>query len=436
VAKTITLKLKKGVKFTDGTDFNAAAVKWNLEAFTAADRGELAKIKSYDVVDDYTLRCNLSEWDNTVLFALATSACGLIVSPTAWKNAPGATTDKERNGWAENNPVGTGPFTLVSWAKGTKQVYKKSPNYWGKGMPYLDGLEWNVIADPMTLMAAFQAKEVDVLFGISPTIANNLKKAGLTVYGPKSAGGAAFKALVPNSAKADSPFKNVNLRQALGYAIDSKSLVDAIYSGYATPLDQYAVSGAQYANPDVKGYPFDLTKAQALMTAAGYSASNPLKVSITTENNPDDVNTCTAVQAMLAKAYFNVSVNPVERGLMMQNTAAGTWESILLGTFKLDSEPTLQFVRSVSNVAPTYGKGLQHFDDVESAIKDATAAGTSDALKKAVYQTQLLVFDKYAIFKPLFVISPLSARHPYAMDDNLMTKRYEFWTPESAWLNK
>ncbi|MFC1820222.1 ABC transporter substrate-binding protein, partial [Thermodesulfobacteriota bacterium] len=109
-AKTITLTLRKGVKFHDGTDFNAKAVKWNLDKCKAAHRGELTFLKSTDVIDNYTVRLNLSRMDSLLISNMAMTP-GEMISPTAWEKA--GSTDDERDSWCEKNPVSTGPFKFV-----------------------------------------------------------------------------------------------------------------------------------------------------------------------------------------------------------------------------------------------------------------------------------------------------------------------------------
>jgi peptide/nickel transport system substrate-binding protein len=106
-AKTIEISLRKGVKFHDGTDFNAEAVKWNLEEYRKSKKPELKKVESIDVINDYTIRLNLSAYDNGIEYSL-TGYSGFIVSPAYFKSHGGADGVK-------NLPVGTGPFEFVSF---------------------------------------------------------------------------------------------------------------------------------------------------------------------------------------------------------------------------------------------------------------------------------------------------------------------------------
>ena len=107
-AMTVTLTIRKGVKFHDGTDFNAEAVKWNLDQ-QVADKGlGTDNIKSVEILNDSTVRINLTAWDSTFTSNLA-QPTGLMISPAAFK--------KNGKDWCTNNPVGTGPFQIVSRQK-------------------------------------------------------------------------------------------------------------------------------------------------------------------------------------------------------------------------------------------------------------------------------------------------------------------------------
>ena len=170
---TITLFLRKGVKFHDGTDFNAQAAKWTIDK--AIEAKQVKGFLSADVVDDYTVRINVQKYQNNLLNLLASSMCN-PVSPTAY----------EKNGeeWAKWHPVGTGPFKFVSFERGDKLTYTRWDGYWRKGEPYLDGIEYLFIRDPMTQQAAMRARgdeRVDVLSITSGEQAAMMQAQGFNV---------------------------------------------------------------------------------------------------------------------------------------------------------------------------------------------------------------------------------------------------------------
>ena len=167
--RSITLTVRPGIKFHDGTDCDAEAIKWNLERYRLSDNPELKVVASIDVPNHSAVRLNLSKWDSTLVGSLA-GIPGMIISPTAYK-----THDDE---WCRTHPVGTGPFKFVSWQKEVRTKYEKFDSYWQKGKPYLDGIEFVTITDPVTRAAAFKRGEVDDLINVVPKDAKELTASG------------------------------------------------------------------------------------------------------------------------------------------------------------------------------------------------------------------------------------------------------------------
>ena len=433
-SKSFTLKLKKGIKFHDGSALDAAALKWNIERFYAAGRTEFPKATSVDIVDDYTVKIVLPAWDSSALEGLGYSV-GPIISPTAWKNAPGAADDKARDAWCQNNPVGTGPFKFVSWTKTSKIVYKKFDGYWQKGKPYLDGIEWTIIADPTTEAAACKGKEVDVAWWLRPTVARDLNAAGYTITKNASGLGGQIKGLIGNSANPDSPFAKLEVRQALSYAIDGKAICDGVFYGYANPIQQWADPSSDLNSPNLKGYPFNPEKAKQLLAQAGYA--NGIKASILIQNIPDDTAIATAMQAMLGKVGITAELKPVDMPQYMQLTRQAAIDSLCLINTRTDPYPAVIYRQNVAKGAMSYSRSIIHPDDLEQAINDLAAAGDLATMKKLNYKVNELMFDKYCLFTPGLVTIGLSAKHPWVKGDGMMTQGWPTeWAPENAWLDK
>jgi ABC-type transport system substrate-binding protein len=270
--KTITLVLKKGIKFHDGTDFNAEAVKWNLDECVASKTPGVEKITEIAVVDPYTVRINLSEWDSTVISSF-TQLPGLMISPTACKkNGPQV---------CANTPVGTGPFQFVSWDKDKETIYKRFPDYWQKGKPYLDGIQWISVAEPVTREMLFRKGDADVLLTIAPKDVGKLEKDGYKVSRNKLAGS---MSIVPDSANAQSPFADVRVRRAVQYAIDNIAIAKTVYFGEAEATNQWVYKGHWAYNNAVQGFPYNPAKAKQLLKEAGYP--NGFKTKIMYRTNP------------------------------------------------------------------------------------------------------------------------------------------------------
>ncbi len=199
--KSITFYLRKGVKFQDGTDWNAQAAKFNIDAFMVAKKPGTGQFTSVEVVDDYTVKVNLKQYQNSILGSMAVS--DVFVSPTAY-NTKGID-------WARWNPVGTGPFKFVSFARDVSLKFARFDGYWQKGLPYLDAIEDTVIQDTMTRAASFQTGAGQVISSADVKTAFDLAAKGYDVINQPNG----YATLLPDSANADSPFANPKVRQAV-----------------------------------------------------------------------------------------------------------------------------------------------------------------------------------------------------------------------------
>jgi peptide/nickel transport system substrate-binding protein len=257
---SLTFKLRKGIKFQDGTDFNAAAVKFNLDFMIQGKR--LPNLKSIDVIDDYTARINFTYWDNS-FWGYFDSVPNFMVSPTAYA--------KNGQDWMRNNPVGTGAFKFVSFDKDVGEKFVKNPNYWkkdaqGNQLPYLDAVEHKFVTDVTTRMAALQSGQGD--FMQLPSLAaleqlkNDFKVISFTSF---------TYAMVYDTGNADSPFSKKEVREAVEYALDRQAIAKRLCYGYpyaATQMPGPLDSGFQRNYPLARTY--DPAKAKQLLAQAGY----------------------------------------------------------------------------------------------------------------------------------------------------------------------
>jgi peptide/nickel transport system substrate-binding protein len=259
--KTITLHLQENVKFHDGTDFNAEAVKYNLQAWDLTNAPFLANVTAMDVINDYTLKLTLQKFDSHLLLRFASGSVGQIASPTAMKKAATPET------MAKEHMVGTGPFKFVSWKRQDYVKFVKNPDYWQKGKPYLDAIEFRFVADYMTRQLSFKAGEADYTGALYPVDAHILEGEGYRIEPSELTFVWYF---VPDSANPDSPFSNVKVREALEYAIDKKTIAQGIGEGYMAPAYQFAQPNAPYFTKNAIERVYDPQKAKDLLTEAGY----------------------------------------------------------------------------------------------------------------------------------------------------------------------
>ena len=262
---SVTFKLRKGVKFHDGTDFNADAVKYNLEAVKASKVGgsaPLDNVKSYEIIDGYTIKINFNKFDATFLMSLAQSGIGVMLSPAALAKP----TTPENAG--KDHLVGTGPFMFDSWSLNQYIRMKKNPNYWQPGKPYLDTFEIRNMPDYTTSVMAFKAGEVDMVESIDPAQYNELKTQGYTVDIPK---GLAFVfSFRTANADPNSPFSKKEVREALWYAVDKESLVSGLGKGTYNVANQLAAPQQGWYIKDYPNRQYNADKAKQLLAQAGY----------------------------------------------------------------------------------------------------------------------------------------------------------------------
>jgi peptide/nickel transport system substrate-binding protein len=423
-AETITLTLRMGVKFHDNTDFNAEAVKWNLDQHIAAKTAGTEKIKSVDVVNNSTVKITLSSWDSTFTGNL-TQFLGLIISPIAYK--------KNGEEWSAKNPVGTGPFQFVSWEKDVQTAYKKFPDYWQKGKPYLDRLEYGVISDNQTREFSLRNGEKDVGIRLAQKSLAGLEKDGFVIT--RIRGGSGAISLVPDSSNPNSPFTKVKVRQAVAYAIDSNAIVKTIFLGEAMPANQQIYKGNWAYDPSIKGYPYNPAKAKQLLTEAGYPNGFKTKLTYVISTEYDLV--FAAVQGYLKAIGIEAELDPVQIGKYTQTVyQGGKWEGLIQA--QPSGNPDVVVIMSTQ-----YAGGGKQFtlmslpDDYVKAIQDAVAARDAKSKTKAIQTAMKLMVDKYALTIPLYFMPdyvPANKKvHNHGM---LAVPHIGLWTPEDAWMEK
>ncbi len=261
--KRITFTLQQGVAFQDGSVFNAEAVKWNIDrrmdAATASPQRQLLTpiIDSVDVIDPYRVAFNLHE-PSPVLFSLLGERPGFMVSPTAWQ--------KLGKDFGEH-PVGTGAFILKEWVRGTQVTLERNPNYWEKGLPYLDRIVFRDLAGSVIGVQRLLTGEVDYIGELTPTDVRPLEGRAEIALQPIKVGRWYFLQWHVNAP----PFDNAKLRQAIAHGIDRNRLNEITMRGQGSVSDGPTPEGLWWYDPAVKSYPHDPAKAKALLTEAGYA---------------------------------------------------------------------------------------------------------------------------------------------------------------------
>jgi 4-phytase/acid phosphatase/peptide/nickel transport system substrate-binding protein len=262
--KTWTIRLREGVKFHDGTPFNAGAVAWNFARQKDPNNHcrcafYIQNIDKVDAVDD-----------STVVFHLRDPQANFpaLLAPPAVNNVAHSPTAIQKLGDDYNRkPVGTGPFVLKSWTAGDRMVVERNPDYWDKGRPYLDRVVLRPLPDAQARFASLQSGEADLVWD-DEYDADNIAKAkadpALKVHSYTGSGAAvyAFNTKV-------APFDDVRVRQALVMALDRKKMSQAITNGLAKPASNPYGEGSFVQCKDDGALPYDPKKARELIKDYG-----------------------------------------------------------------------------------------------------------------------------------------------------------------------
>jgi peptide/nickel transport system substrate-binding protein len=300
--------LRQGVKFHDGTDLNAAAVKFNFDrildpAIRSWVRVFYEQVDKVEVVDEHTLRVVMNEPSGALLPALAGYFQGVPVgSPTAMK--------KYGDDWLRH-PVGTGPFIFKEWAPGERVVIERNPNYFKKDLPYLDGIEFRIMRDPLAAVTALRTGAIDLMARVPVRNVPLIEKLpGIVLRtGPDRA---PVIALVNMRQK---PFDDLRVRKAVaGYGIDRAEIARVVYLGKAKPLVSVIPEGVQDYLDLNELYPYDPAKAKALLKEAGYDEKNPLRYTVLTNNDdPAFADIAAMMKEQLAKVGVDIKIETMDK---------------------------------------------------------------------------------------------------------------------------
>lgn len=258
-----TFKLRQGVKFHNGEDFDAQDVVTSWEAGTDpvnAYAYDVARTTSVEVIDDYTVKLTSEEPDPLFLRFVAGS---WAMIPTDYFNEVGLE-------GIEANPVGTGPFKFVEWVQGDRIVLEAFEDYWDEGLPKLAKVTFRPIPEEATRIAAVQTGEIHIANRLPAEEAQRLLGApGITIvrYPVDRVFYIAFNNLTSGKG---TPIENKLVRQAMNYAVDRQAIIDALFNGYADLVVGFTTVNNLGYDDSLEPYPYDPDKARELLAEAGY----------------------------------------------------------------------------------------------------------------------------------------------------------------------
>jgi peptide/nickel transport system substrate-binding protein len=393
--KTLTLALREGVKFADGSPFSAEDVKFTLDRTRDPKIGPwnslLASIDSVEIADPLKVVVKLKNPDPGLLPALGMFITSILPKALIMA-APGATVEDKIKAWMAH-PVGTGPFVLTDWSHDTVMRLKRNPYYWkhgadGQKLPYLDELEFQIYKDDATRLLKLKAGEIDGTELIPYARVAELKadpnlrmelwpstKSTVWIMNTRPT----FKDGTKN------PMSDVRVRQALNYAVNNAAVIAITTHGLGTPMKSYLSSATPLVAGDGPLYPYNVAKAKELLAAAGYAGGFEVSI-LSLAGNQDEMTNATAVQQMWAQVGVKLKIEQVDLATRLARFKANDFQ--VRGYYWTDdiadpSEATSYYVYSPTNDALHTGwKDARAEDLYLASQKEVNAAKRAEEYKE------------------------------------------------------
>jgi len=357
--KTWTFHLRKGVKFHDGTPFNAEAVKFVLERNTSATKKVIRRsfftpwAQTIKVIDDYTIQTS-SDKPFAPILRFLTHASAAMVSPAALQ---------KYGNQINRNAVGTGPFRFVEWLPGDRIVLERNEDFWGE-KPKYKTLIFRFVKESSVRAMMLETGEADLALKISPVDIDRLRKVrdvDVLVEPANRAIGLTINTTAPL-------LNDVRFRRALAYAIDKDSIITHIMKGVARPSCS-TIGGGTFGEVTPKCYEFNPEKAKQLLKEVGYNGE---KITIWTPQGryTMDRETAETVQAFWSQVGVNAETRVMDFASIVKGTQLPPdkvkYQVVFIGFGPVsgDGDQVLR-ARYASSQIPPNGANLSRYSNPE-----------------------------------------------------------------------
>ena len=330
--RTVTIKLRPGVKFNDGTAMSADAVKFSLDRHRTLNgsnrRSELDSVEAVEVADPLTVRLRLKA-PAAPLLAQLTDRAGMPVSPAAVQKLG------DNFGTA---PVCVGPWQFVERVAQDRIVVERSPHYFDQASAKFDRVVFKIIPDDNVRLANLRSGDIDITHQVTPTDAAALKKEGR--FEVSSVTGLGFNSITINlrnkTGKTNPPgdlgtplANDPRVREALELSIDREAINQVVYDGQYTPGCTPLPPISPFFDPARKCPARDVARAKKLLAEAGLAGGYAFELVVV--NNPQQRRVGEVVQQMAKEAGFTVTIRPQEFASALNDNDAGKHQAFLIG---------------------------------------------------------------------------------------------------------
>ena len=389
--KTITIKLRPGVKFHDGEPFDAEAAKFSLERhMTMAGsfrKPDLAPVDKVEVVDPLTIRLILKA-PSSPLIAQLTDRAGMMVSPKAAKEAG------DKFGL---HPVCAGPYKFVERVQQDRIVVEKFADYWNKDNVHIDRITYLPIVDATVRLANLKSGGLDLIERLLATDIAAVKadpKLKLSSVPDLSYWGITLN--VANGDKAKNPLgENAKVRQAFSLAIDREAINQVVFNGEFVPGNQWVGPSSFYYQKSLPVQPRDVAKAKALLKDAG--VTTPIPIDFMVAQGAENKAISEMLQSMLAEVGFDMKIRVTEFATSLKAAEAGEFQAYLVGwSGRTDPDGNLYTFHACN--APN-NNGHYCNPNVDKLMNEARTY-SDPAKRKAVYEkvTKILLDEGHIVY--------------------------------------
>ncbi|MEO8558446.1 MAG: ABC transporter substrate-binding protein [Rhodospirillales bacterium] len=376
--KTVTIKLRSGVKFHDGEVLDAAAAKFSLERHLTMQgsfrRPEISSIDTIEVVDPSTIKLNLKNPFAPLIAQLADRA-GMMVSPKA-AQAEGANFG--------NKPVCAGPFKFVERVAQGRIVLERFADYWNKDAIKIDRVIYQPIPDPTVRLANLQSGGLDLIERVSATDIPTVKKnSKLKLSTQIELGYQGLTINLANGERAKNPLgQDARVRHAFELALDRDAINQVVYNGEYLPGNQWVSPKNPYYQADLGIPKRDVAKAKQLMAEAGVKA--PLTITLMLPNNPDLRQVGEVIQAMVKEAGFDLKLQATEFATSLSTAEKGDFDIYMLAwSGRIDPDGNINsFITSKS--LQNYGR--YNSPEVDKLLAESRLTAKFEDRKKIYHQ--------------------------------------------------
>ncbi|MGV3345446.1 dipeptide ABC transporter periplasmic-binding protein DppA [Enterobacteriaceae bacterium LUAb1] len=346
-------------------------------------------IASVEKLDDYTVRFTLTRPEAPFLADLGMDFASILSAEYADTMLKAGTPEK-----VDLNPVGTGPFQLVQYQKDSRILYKANPHYWG-GKPKIDRLVFSITPDASVRYARLQKGECQVMPYPNPADLARMKEdKEIHLY---QQAGLNVGYLSYNVEK--KPLDNVQVRQALTYAVNKQAIIDAIYQQAGQPAKNLIPPTIWGYNDAIKDDEYDPEKAKALLKAAGMAEGFSLDLwamPVQRPYNPNARRMAEMIQADWAKIGVKAHIVTYEWGEYLKRAKAGEHQTVMMGWTGDNGDPDNFFATLFSCAAAKEGSNYSRWCDQSFEEQIQSARTTADRKKRAAYyrQAQVVMHDQ------------------------------------------